>query len=268
MINKLDTCIKLIDNYEKCKIFISYFDLSFFLQKIISFHFIFLLILFFTLTYIFTKNIKNKYVKFKNYILGFNFLLLFSTLYFFPLDLPFGDVWEEYQMISTNNTLDYLFSANWSGHNFLTTRLIFYFINEYLNFNLVYIHFISLLLYCFSILFFLKFLNKIECKYFIFLLPLLFSGKWFNHIFETINFIWVFNFFLTILIIYYLNIKGNFKFIQISLILFIQMLSFSGGYFILIYLVIYLIFNEKINIKNKVGILLILVSILFLSNNL
>ena len=192
MINKLDACVQLIDNYEKCINFISNFDLSFFLQKIISVDLIFILIFFITLTYIFTRNIKNEYVIFKNYILGLNFLLLFSTLYFFPVNLPHGDIWEEYQMISNNNSLDYLFSVNWSGHNFLATRIIFYLINEYLNLNLVYIHIISLFLYCSSIFIFFKFLDKNNSKYFIVLLPLLFSGKWFNHIFETINFVWVF----------------------------------------------------------------------------
>ena len=124
-------------------------------------------------------------------------------------------------MVSNNNLVDYLFSVNWSGHNFLTTRIIFYLINEHLNLNLVYIHIISLFLYCLSIFIFFKFLDKNKSKYFIVLLPLLFSGKWFNHIFETINFVWVLNFFLTIVIIYYLNLKGNFKFIQISFIIFI-----------------------------------------------
>jgi len=266
MINKLDACVQLIDNYEKCINFISNFDLSFFLQKIISVDLIFILIFFITLTYIFTRNIKNEYVIFKNYILGLNFLLLFSTLYFFPVNLPHGDIWEEYQMISNNNSLDYLFSVNWSGHNFLATRIIFYLINEYLNLNLVYIHIISLFLYCSSIFIFFKFLDKNNSKYFIVLLPLLFSGKWFNHIFETINFVWVFNFFLTILIIYYLNLKKNFKIFQISLILFVHILSFAGGYFVLIYLIVYLIFNEKINIKNKLGILFIFIGILFLTS--
>lgn len=266
MINKLDICVQLIGNYEKCVKLISYYDLSFFLQKIKSFDLIFIFIFFFTLTYIFTRNIKNKYVIFKNCLLGLNFFLLFSSLYFFPVNLPFGDVWEEYQMISTNNTLDYLFSVNWSGHNFLTTRIIFYLINEYLNFNLVYIHIISLFLYSLSIFIFFKFLNKNKSKYFIVLLPLLFSGKWFNHVFETINFVWVLNFFLIILIIYYLNLKENFKLFQISLILLVLLLSFAGGYFVFIYLIFYLICNEKINIKNKLIIFFIFIGTLLLTN--
>ena len=267
MISAVNLCSSLNNNYEKCESYISNINLIFF-KKIDLIDLLLISLIFFIVTFFLTKNINDKYNKVKNYIISFNIFILFSTIYFFPINLPFGDIWEEYQMVSNNNLVDYLFSVNWSGHNFLTTRIIFYLINEHLNLNLVYIHIISLFLYCLSIFIFFKFLDKNKSKYFIVLLPLLFSGKWFNHIFETINFVWVFNFFLTIVIIYYLNLKGNFKFIQISLILFIQLMSFTGGYFILIYLIIYLIFNEKINIKNKVSILLILISILFLSNYL
>ena len=101
--------------------------------------------------------------------------------------------------------LNYLFSVNWSGHKFFNFKLFFYIVNEYLNLNLIYIHLISFLFYSSAIFIYLKFLNEIMLKYFFILLPLLFSGKWFNHIFETINLAWVLNFFLTLLIIYYLN---------------------------------------------------------------
>ena len=268
MIDKLDICYRMINNYDKCKSYIANFDLSLFFQKLVSIDLLIIFVLFFFVTFIFTKNIKTNFIKFRNYTLCFNFFILIAILYTFPVNLPFGDVWEEYQAIRNNSLKNYLFSVNLSGHSFFTTRLIFYLVDKFLDLNLVYIHIFSLFLYCLSLFIYFKFLNEIKIKYFFVLLPLLFSGKWFNHIFETINLVWVFNFLLTLLIIYYLNLRNNFKLIPISIILFVLLLSFAGGYIIIIYLITCLIFNEEIKFKNKLNFFFVFAGILFFTTEL
>lgn len=259
-------CFKLINNYEKCEIYFYKLNLNFniLLKKLISIDFLILFFFFFFITFFYAKSINIRHIKARNYLISFNIFVLTCGLYLFPINLPFGDVWEEYQMISSKSLSNYLFSVNWSGHNFLASRIIFYLANEYFNLNITYIHFISLILYTASILLYFKFLDQINLKYYFVLLPLLFSGKWFNHIFETINFVWILNFFLTLLIIYYLNQKKNFELLKITLIFFLLLLSFAGGYFVFLYLVIYILFNDQINIKKKFFILIFLTSTIFL----
>ena len=133
MIDKLDICYRMINNYDKCKSYIANFDLSLFFQKLVSIDLLIIFVLFFFVTF----NIKTNFIKFRNYTLCFNFFILIAILYTFPVNLPFGDVWEEYQAIRNNSLKNYLFSVNLSGHSFFTTRLIFYLVDKFLDLNLV-----------------------------------------------------------------------------------------------------------------------------------
>ena len=108
MISAVNLCSSLNDNYEKCESYISNINLIFF-KKIDLIDLSLISLIFFIITSFLTKNINDKYNKVKNYIISFNIFILFSTIYFFPINLPFGDIWEEYQMVSNNNLVDYLF---------------------------------------------------------------------------------------------------------------------------------------------------------------
>ena len=264
MISKLGIYEKLIDIQRKSESFSA--SLNFFFEKIFSLEFLIFFFIFFILIFLIIKNINSYHINFRDSTCVFHFFIFSATLYLFPINLPYGDIWEEYQKINNNNAFDYLFSVNWSGHKFFNFKLFFYIVNEYLNLNLIYIHLISFLFYSSAIFIYLKFLNEIKLKYFFILLPLLFSGKWFNHIFETINLAWVLNFFLTLLIIYYLNLKKNFKLFQILSIFVLLLLNLGAGYIVLIYLIIHCILNDKINVKKKLVFLLCIVGILILTN--
>ena len=141
-------------------------------------------------------------------------------------------------------------------------------IYKFFNLNYYIIIILNFILYIFSLLLLINYLEAKNLKKYIFIFILIFfSGKWFIIFYEPVNIVWTIN---ILLILLFINIKENSNLLirAISLI-FIYLLSFvnfKAGIVLLLYSIFYGIFLKE-KVINKLLFIIAPLSIFILLNN-
>lgn len=237
----LEKCDLYIDN------FIIKFDIlihSFNFQNLLIFFLIFILFNFFLN---FFKDL-NKYIK---TFINLNFCFFFLCIIIFPSNIPFTDTWQEIYYLINETYFNYFIQPA-AGHFFFGFRFFHIIIHKYFFLNYTLLHVINFIIYFFSCLLLIFYINKFKSNFFLFAcLLIIFSGKWINIFVDPVNIAWTINFFLTICFVLLIKYKDCFlKYTGISLILFFALINFGSGIVLIVYSMIYGFFVRKKKVKS------------------
>jgi len=264
----LKLCQETVNNIYRCTSFLN--DISFqkniFINSLSIKNFFFLtfllLILFIFLNQIkFLKTLNKHVLTFIN--INFSLFLFFIIIY--PSNIPFTDTWREIDIFINYPKKDFFFE-NASGHPFVLFRILHLILIEYFLLNYTILCVINFIIYFFSCLFLIFYLNKFKNIYLLLIsLLILFSGKWLNILLEPVNIVWTINFILIISFIIFLDLRDNYqKYILLILFLLLSMMNFGAGIVLLSYFIIYVLFIDK-EYKIKLFLFLpVIVSVFFL----
>jgi hypothetical protein len=266
--NLLDLCKLAVNNKEKCNSFIININFEkdvFF--KSLSFSNFFIYILLFSIFFFLLKKLKilNFYNKYILIFISLNFSLFLFLIIIYPSNIPFTDTWQEINYLINLEKINYFMESAF-GHPFFGFRLFHYIIYKYFSLNYSVLHLINFIIFFFSCLFLFFYLNKFKNTYLIFtFLLILFTGKWLNILLEPVNIAWTINFILTISFIIFLNFRDTyFKFIILSLTLFLATSNFGAGFALFLYMIIYVCCINKAHKIKILFLLPILLSFTFL----
>ena len=199
---------------------------------------IFFLIIFYIYKIIFINNRENNdKIIFSS---GIFFIFIFIILNF-RTNIPWVDDWEwiENLQLKRLSTLEWLFEPT-NIHNIFFIKLIFLFVDKFLNLNFEVFSFLSILILFIISLIILNKEKHLEKIYLILILLLIFSGKQFANISQASNIVWTLCFFY-IVSFKYLIIKNP---ILSSLLILIAPSTFGLGYVIPIYVIFFIYFNQ------------------------
>jgi hypothetical protein len=266
--NLLTLCQQSVNNIERCTSFLNnisfqknIFFSSLTLENFFLFIFLFLILFIFLNKITLLKTLNKHVLTFIN--LNFSLFLFFIIIY--PSNIPFTDTWQEIDIL-INYQKKNLFNENGSGHPFVLFRILHLILIEHFLLNYTIFHVTNFVIYFFSCLFLIFYLNKFRNIYLLLIsLLILFSGKWLNILLEPVNIAWTINFFLTISVVIILDLRDNYaKYIILTALLLLSVMNFGGSLALLFYFIIYVIFHDK-EYKIKISLFLpIIVSVFFL----
>jgi hypothetical protein len=233
-------CTILTGKSQSCSVFLGNIDTQFnILIQSFNLKNLIIFILVFALFFFLFKCFKelNKYVKIFSV---FNFSLFLTIVIIFPSNMPFTDTWQEIYYLMDTSKKDYFLQPN-AGHFFFGFRLFHLFTSEYFFLNYSFIHLFNFIIYLFSSLLLIFYVNKFKNIYLLLVSVLIiFSGKWMNVILEPVNIGWTINFLLTTSFVLLLNNTDNsLKYLGILFILVLGLFNFGSGVVLIAYSVIY-----------------------------
>ncbi len=219
-----------------------------------------IILIFLSILFLIFKQPINKFTKKQNYIIIFLLTILFYLILFnFRTNIPWVDDWEWIENLQTGEF------SNWSWlnqptniHNIFFTKIIFLFVNNYLNQNFEFFNYLSIFLIFLISLLVLSKEDKINSLGVSLIIILIFSGKQFANFTQSSNIVWSLCFFFTILIYKFIDQQNIKSLIINSTIIFIAPLTFGLGYVIPIYIIFFIYFH---NIYKNFKILYIFLSI-------
>ena len=244
---------------DKCNEFINEFlEIFIFIVNSQLIFLIFFLIIFFVYKIIFINNRENNdKIIFSS---GIFFLYIFIILNF-RTNIPWVDDWKWIENLQLNrlSTIEWLFEPA-NIHNIFFIKLVFLFIDKFLNLNFEIFSFLSILILFIISLIVLNKEKNLEKIYLILIVLLIFSGKQFANISQASNIAWSVCFFY-IVSFRYLIIKNQ---ILSSLLILIAPSTFGLGYLIPMY-VIFLIYFSQLSKIIKINYLIISIFSIFVS---
>lgn len=202
------------------------------------------------------------FIVYLNLIYSDKYYLIFYTnvsffliiLILFPLNVPFTDLYNELELLFSQDSSQYIFSGVHSeGYLFVFFRILHVLVFKHFNLNYNIIIYLNFLIFFVSFILVIFYLKKNNLNDYIYLFILLFfSGKWFVHFYEPVNIVWSINFILILLFACCNSLTNNSKkFFFILIILSLSVLNFKAGIVICIYSIIYgFLIDDKI--KNKI----------------
>lgn len=232
------------------------FESNFIIPIIIIFLFIIILIL---------KQSNRTLGKENYYLIYFITILFLLILFNLRTNIPWVDDWEWIENLLTKekSTFEWLNQPT-NIHNIFFVKLIFFFVNNFLNLNMEFFNYLSVFLtFCIGTIYFKKEKN-INNIYMFLILVIIFSGKQFANFSQSCNIVWSICF-IYVISYYYLVDKDDKLSVSLnSLIIFIAPLTFGLGYVISFYNILFIYFH-KINTKIKINYLLIAIISLILA---
>ena len=255
-INRADKCNELFNEF--FYIWSIIYSSDFFLPIVIVF--------FINLYLIFRQEISLLNKRQSYFQIIFLTILLCLIILNFRTNIPWVDDWEWLENLQTKEISIWKWLNQPTNiHNIFFAKLIFLFVDNYLNQNVEFFNFFSVFLILLISLIILSNENKISNLGISLIVIIIFSGKQFANFTQSCNIVWSLSFLYTILLYKFINgqnIKS--KIINISNIS-IAPLTFGFGYVVPLYIIFFIYFH---NIHKNLKILYIFLGILSISFSL
>ena len=186
---------------------------------------------------------------------GLFFLFLIIILNF-RTNIPWVDDWEwiENLQLKKYSITEWLFQPT-NIHNIFFVKLLFLFVDKFLNLNIEFFSFLSIILIFIISIIFLNKEKKLNHYFVLVVIFLIFSGKQFANISQSSNIVWTLCFLYIVLFSYFIFTN---KIISCLLII-IAPLTFGLGYVLPLYVIFFIYFT---NLSNNTKYLYVIFSAL------